>query len=282
MRAHRSITASLVAFGRGIGVGASARDPQAAALLHPLLGAVVRVATRGPAEHPLRGALRLATLGMVDHTTLRMLAIDRALRTAVDEGARQIVILGAGLDSRASQSPRRELTFFEVDHPATQRFKQSRVSAAHRAVFVPVDFEVDDLARSLEQAGHDRTVPTVWLWEGVTMYLRPPAIDATLQVIEARSGPKSTAIVSYVEPLKFPLGEAARPVVDLGFRIMGEPLYGLMDRREMRQRLFKHGFEVRSDGNSEDWALAEGRSGRLASTFRVERLATARFRRSRS
>ncbi|MEJ0015590.1 MAG: class I SAM-dependent methyltransferase [Acetobacteraceae bacterium] len=112
------------------------------------------------------------------------------LARAVDRGVRQAVILGAGLDTFALRNPHaaRGLRVFEVDHPATQQHKRARMAAASLAapdclVFVPVDFERDDLAMALHQAGFDADAPCFFLWLGVVAYLSREAIDATLRTI---------------------------------------------------------------------------------------------------
>jgi methyltransferase (TIGR00027 family) len=99
---------------------------------------------------------------------------------AVAEGIRQYVILGAGLDSfayrRADLLDR--LRVFEVDHPASQAWKQARLAelGIHHPtnlVFAPVDFETQTLRQGLEAAGFDFGAPAVFSWIGVTMYLTP-------------------------------------------------------------------------------------------------------------
>src|SRR5690606_11278337 len=107
---------------------------------------------------------------------LRTLAIDALVTEGMREGIEQCVILGAGLDARAYRLP--ALTgkkVYEVDHPATQRFKRSRSkrlpSPMAELVYVSVDFGREAIDDRLLQAGFDPSVPTLFVWEGVTMYL---------------------------------------------------------------------------------------------------------------
>jgi methyltransferase (TIGR00027 family) len=105
--------------------------------------------------------------------------------------ARQLVILGAGLDARAYRLPELAgVSVFEVDHPATQVAKRQRLAEAGngdaRVVFVGVDFERDALEERLASAGHAPTVATAWIWEGVTPCLDRGAIEATLAAATRR------------------------------------------------------------------------------------------------
>src|SRR5690349_15226859 len=120
-------------------------------------------------------ALEMAR-AMADMIALRTAAIDTAVRDAIAAGAKQLVVLGAGYDGRAWRM--HELAgvkVFEVDHPATQREKRAHLAElpAAKAVvsFVPINFEKESLNTELDRAGHDRSVPTCWIWEGVVMYL---------------------------------------------------------------------------------------------------------------
>lgn len=120
------------------------------------------------------------------HATLWM-----AVRTAfLDNLVRnwdgpQVVILGAGLDTRAARLARTGLRFFEVDHPATQRSKRAGLSALggypiDAAQYAGCDFETDDPIECLVSAGLNPELPTLVLWEGVVHYLSDTAIRTTL------------------------------------------------------------------------------------------------------
>jgi methyltransferase (TIGR00027 family) len=115
----------------------------------------------------------------------------------------QYVILGAGLDSFAWRRPDmlRILTVFEVDHPATQAWKRERVAAlalpvSDGLVYAPIDFETESLRQGLDAAGFDWTKPTLFSWLGVTFYLTPDAIEATLRTI-ANATPSSEVAFDY-------------------------------------------------------------------------------------
>lgn len=197
-----SLTAMIVSASRGLALAPDeVLDPHAAALLPRPLGALLAAYRERPSP-ALHALLRRLSLGLVDHLALRTLAIDAALAHALAPAgpARQLVLLGAGLDARAHRLPQRAaLRCFEVDHPSTQAWKRARAPALETdaaPVYVAVDFALDDLGERLAASGHRQDEASAWVWEGVTMYLAPEAVDATLSRVAARSAPGSTLIAS--------------------------------------------------------------------------------------
>ncbi|MER7008132.1 SAM-dependent methyltransferase [Dactylosporangium sp. NPDC000555] len=130
---------------------------------------------------------------------VRTRLIDDLVRAALDGGARQLVLLGAGFDNRVHRiaAP----VAFEVDHPATQATKRRRVPAAlaGRARFVPVDLAADALGPALLAAGFDPAAPAVVVWEGVTNYLTAEAVDATLRALAALLEAGGRIVFTYVD-----------------------------------------------------------------------------------
>lgn len=120
------------------------------------------------------------------------------LAHAVERGARQYVVLGAGLDTFAYRNPYPTLRVFEVDHPATQAWKRERLGEAEiplpgTLTFAPVNFENQTLAEGLRRSGFRFEEPTFFSWLGVTPYLTLDAITATLRFVAAR--PAGSGIV---------------------------------------------------------------------------------------
>lgn len=182
----------------------------------------------------------------------RTVAIDEALRT---RATRQLVILGAGLDTRAWRLPELARTdVWEVDHPASQKDKRARLaadlSATARSVrFTPVDFAVDDLGAALDAAGHDPSAPTTWLWEGVVPYLTRNEVRATVAALAARTVPGSALVVNYQAPsARAAAGRLLTRV--LGSSITsGEPWRSLWRPQQMAELLAEFGLRVVSDDN---------------------------------
>jgi methyltransferase (TIGR00027 family) len=105
----------------------------------------------------------------------------------------QYVVLGAGLDSFASRAPDGGPLVYEVDRPDTQRDKRARLAAAGlvepRTVrYAGVDFESDSLVESLVAQGFRAGEPAVVSWLGVSMYLTPAALEATLRELARLAG----------------------------------------------------------------------------------------------
>jgi methyltransferase (TIGR00027 family) len=168
----------------------------------------------------------------------------------------QLVILGAGYDSRAYRlSALAGSTVFEVDHPDTQTRKQNTLAQLAtapiaRIVFAPVDFERDDLARALRDAGYQPDASSAFLWEGVTNYLSPQAVDTTLAAIHQLASPGSTLIFTYVDQAALDLGAAAFPEAARwinGVKRRGEPWTFGLQPGDLASYLADRGFTLVSD-----------------------------------
>ncbi len=256
-----SRTAALVAFLRAVahldvtGVRGFS-DPTAARLLPPpfaeLHGAIAWLDGHGQRER-----LRRAFGGLLDTMPLRTLAIDAELRAAIERGAAQVVILGAGLDGRAWRIPELSHTVvFEVDHPATQADKRTRARALGpprgELRYVSVDFERDSLDARLAEAGHDATRPTAWIWEGVITYLTLDALRHTLAIVAKRSAPISRLMAQYRAPS--PPGDRHEAGLLWAMRRINEPHIGQRHPAEMASLLEAAGLRVLGDSGAEDWA----------------------------
>lgn len=259
MRPDRpSLTATLVAAARALYAELPqglrvAPDPHAGALVPPLLRLPSQVIAAAPWAAPaVHQALGVVTVGMTWHVALRTLAIDDALRDALLAGARQIVLLGAGLDNRAGRLPEvAAARVFEIDHPDMQRYKRERLDLAGgggggERTFVPVNFERDRLDDALDRAGFSADEPAFWIWEGVTPYLTRAAVLATLRDVAGRSAPGSRLAITYTRPPEHMGESVSRAAVALA-RLVGEPVHARYDRHEMAALLEGLGFSVLSD-----------------------------------
>jgi methyltransferase (TIGR00027 family) len=115
----------------------------------------------------------------------------------------QVVLLGAGLDTRAARLARPGVRFFEVDAPATQRDKLERLSRldgypVDAATYAACDFEHEDFLERLADVGFDVDRPAVVIWEGVTYYLSEPAVRGTLRRIASGCHPATTVLFDFV------------------------------------------------------------------------------------
>src|SRR5215475_9699479 len=129
---------------------------------------------------------------------------EELLARAVFRGITQYVLLGAGLDTFAHRNPYPHLHVFEVDHPATQQWKRdlpqkNNLASPTSLTYVPVDFEHQQIATQLAEAGHDTSKPTFFAWLGVVPYLTHAAFHTTLSMIAAsRAG--SAVVMDYGQP----------------------------------------------------------------------------------
>jgi methyltransferase (TIGR00027 family) len=175
---------------------------------------------------------------------------------AVAAGVRQVVILGAGLDTFAYRNPHPGLRVFEVDHPATQAWKHERLTASgidqpERLTFVPVDFETDTLATRLEAAGFRRTDPAVFVWLGVVFYLTQDAARTTLEYIARQSEPVEV-IFDYLQP-----GDTDEDRAQLQARAnrataVGEPWFSYFTPDDIAAQLRALGFTDVEDRSATD------------------------------
>jgi methyltransferase (TIGR00027 family) len=145
--------------------------------------------------------------GVMGFLVARERHIDQVLHAFLNEGLDQLVILGAGFDARAYRFPELQqgVKIFEVDHPATQQAKLAKLQdifgqVPQHVVYVPVDFKEQTLAQRLPEAGYDETLKTLFIWQGVTVYLTPAAVDDTLAFVAHHSGQGSGIVFDYMYP----------------------------------------------------------------------------------
>jgi methyltransferase (TIGR00027 family) len=178
---------------------------------------------------------------------------------AVQRGIDQCVILGAGLDSFAYRSPlAARLVIFEVDHPATQAWKATRLHAAAVPIpdvlrLVPVDFTVDSLADRLAAAGFDRSRPAFLTWLGVTQYLPIDAISRTLEVL-AGFAAGTELVMEYLLPggLRDHGGRTLAEFFMPKAAAAGEPWTTFLTPAQARGLVITHGWRVVEDVGRQD------------------------------
>jgi methyltransferase (TIGR00027 family) len=168
-------------------------DPLAA----QILGRDAADIAKEEAAKPARRLMRL-------FIALRTRFAEDALAEAVAAGTRQLVILGAGLDTFAYRNPHAGLRVFEVDHPSTSAWKRARLTEVGLVPppslsFAPVDFERGSLADGLTTAGFEADRDAFFSWLGVVPYLTRDAIFDTLRFI-ASLRPATQMVFDYEEP----------------------------------------------------------------------------------
>jgi len=143
--------------------------------------------------------------GGTNYVIVRTRYIDDCLLQCIEDDIQQLVILGAGYDSRAFRftALKERVKIFEVDHPYSQRDKKEKVEKIsgdlpNHVIYVPVDFEKDMLDERLFAWGYDKNAKTLFIWEGVTVYLTKEAVYQTLDFVVNNSGEGSSIVFDYV------------------------------------------------------------------------------------
>ena len=211
-------------------------------------------------EHPLSQAFQRDfaeachdpdVFGFAWMMLVRTRFIDDSLERVLRNGARQVVILGAGFDTRAYRfaellEGRRVI---EIDYGATQEYKKQRLATAlgripDHVTYAPIDFAVESLAAVLRQAGHRPNEKTFYICEGVSMYVPEEGMRETFRTVAAQSAPGSSMLLEYMNRAglefarKFPIGAVKNA------RDWGEPfLFGVPDGQD-REFFRESGLEL--------------------------------------
>ena len=173
-----------------------------------------------------------------------------ALNVAVNAGATQLVVLGAGLDTLAYRTQLAgRLRIFEIDHPATQAQKREMLAAAAIAVpetlsFVPVDFEREKLSERLEAAGFKPAERSFFSWLGVVPYLTEAAIFSTLGYMAQLPG-GAEVVFDYVNPatsVSAAAGRTAHQALAARVAAIGERFQSYLDTASLCAKMSAAGF----------------------------------------
>jgi methyltransferase (TIGR00027 family) len=219
-------------------------DPLAVPILGMAETRLTELLRRAPESAPIRFFI-----------ASRSAIAEAALRTAFEtRGARQAVVLGAGLDTFAYRNPfGSALRVFEVDHPSTQAWKRRQLAACGIETppwlaFAPIDFERDLIAGALESAGWREDQRTVFIWLGVVPYLSRGAIERTLRQLGAFRG-GSEVVFDYGEPAEAlsPEARAAQARRAEAVAALGEPFLSYFDPDGVAALLNAAGFETVDD-----------------------------------
>jgi len=188
--------------------------------------------------------------GLRAFIALRSRYAEDRLAAAVERGGRQYVVLGAGLDTFAYRNPHAErgLRVFEVDHPATQRWKRAQLAAAGiplppSLTFAPVDFETQDLAQQLRAAGFDTRQPAFFSLLGVVIYLTESAAMQSFGFV-SRCAPGTEIVFEFSLPASR-LTDTARTYREMAMArvaAIGEPWITFFEPEPLAGKLRALGF----------------------------------------
>lgn len=214
---------------------------------------------------------------------LRTAELDARLTASMDAGVRQIVILGAGLDTRAARLARPGVRYFEVDHGGSLAARRARLDALgdypeSSSIEVECDFEHDDFLERLCGAGFDPTRAATIVWEGVTYYLSEAAVRATMRRVAQGCHPESALLFDFFgkQMAQGDVTDAADRGARDGLAALGEPLrWGTNDVLPLCYEL---GFRWVRVASFDEIALRRTGTYERARKWRFQSLAEARVR----
>ena len=199
--------------------------------------------------------------GLSSSIMARVRYFDEFVKKSIAEGTEQLIILGAGYDTRAYRIDElKDIKVFEVDHPNTQSFKIQKIkeifdSTPDNVIYVPVDFEEETFDQKLFDNGYDSSKKTLFVMEGLIMYIPPKAVAKTLLFIVENSGKGSQVIFDYY-PESVVDGTCK---LEIGTNIrnhlaeLGEPLQFGIEEEKIEGFLTEFGFSGIQNVTSKDY-----------------------------
>ena len=202
--------------------------------------------------------------GASNSIVARVRFFDDIVKLSLNDGLEQLVILGAGYDTRAYRIEGLDkVKVFEIDHPATQSIKIEKIteifgSLPDNVTYVSMDLELDKFDQQLLESGFNKSLKTLFIMEGLLMYLSPEIVDEILSFIVHNSGKDSAILFDYI-PLsvvdgtcKLEAGQNWRN----GVMAVGESfLFGINDG-EIQLFLVQRGFKNIKNMTGEDYKKA--------------------------
>ena len=183
---------------------------------------------------------------MHDYLAARTSFFDRIVVSAIDRGVRQVVVGAAGYDGRAFRYAKPGVRWFEVDHPVTQRDKLERLErlgvAAPHVRFIEADFTRDPVADRLRAAGLEAGVPSLFLLEGVAVYLEPAVLETVLEQFRQVAARGSRLAISV--SLSREHDESARDRFQAAVAALGEPARSMFDAGQADDLLARTGWRT--------------------------------------
>jgi methyltransferase (TIGR00027 family) len=213
-------------------------DPFARQMLTPSMLAIVNVVQHLPAR-VLARSVTLAGL------SARVLWFDAQVTEAMDSTIAQVAVIGAGYDSRAWRFRREGVQFFELDYGATQQEKVRRAPGSG-PIYVAADLTTEDAGEALVERGLDRSLPVLFVVEGVTMYLDEKIVKGQLGGLGKTSAVGSRLAVDFYPPRAAgtPLNQRQNRLQRLARIGSAEAIRLTIDRPEAVELVAESGWEV--------------------------------------
>jgi methyltransferase (TIGR00027 family) len=146
--------------------------------------------------------------GFYEYMLTRTAYFDTVFKDALSRNVSQIVLLGAGYDTRPYRYSNliTDTKIFELDTAPMQKrkrecFLKSRIIIPNNVLLVPINFETESLKDALGKAGYEDRKEALFIMEGVTYYLEPETVDATMKVVSSNSNERNTIVFDYILPV---------------------------------------------------------------------------------
>jgi methyltransferase (TIGR00027 family) len=193
--------------------------------------------------------------------TARTHHIDAVVRAELARGISQLVLLGAGYDSRPYRmaDELRGVAVFEVDLPVMSAIKRRKVrrivgDPPGNVRYVEIDFTRQDLGEQLAASGYDAGAPTLYVWSGVAPYLPEDAVREVLSFVGAQGSPDTSIVFDYCfrEVVEGDDAYYGAPELLARLKEMGEPLRSGIPRGRTAQYLADLGLRLEEDVGPQD------------------------------
>ncbi len=203
--------------------------------------------------------------GAYTYEIARAKFIDEIVLSAAAAGLDELILLGAGLDSRPYRLAEqlRGVRVVEVDHPASLASKRARVRRLlgrepDHVTFVEIDFTRDDLGGALDAAGHERSAKTLFIWSGVSPYLPEEAVAEVLSWVGAHGSPRTSIVFDalWAEAIDGSREYYGAAELRKATAETGEPLRWGIPEGRVQETLSRFGLQAERTLNSEEGRVA--------------------------
>lgn len=222
--------------------------------------------------------------GITLHYVLRKSYIEDKAIEAITNGTKQIVNLGAGFDTLAWRfcQQHEEVNFIEIDHPATSNYKKNALQkdADHLANmhFLSVDFSQQNLFQALDTCEHfDRSLPTLYICEGVLMYLSREDINTLFKSIEELTGKDSQLIFTAIEP-QHSAKNNIRSLLYFYLKAVNEPICWVQDSSELESFVHAQNCNLEAYADTDELKRRYIQKGKTPNLHWGEYLVSVRFK----
>jgi methyltransferase (TIGR00027 family) len=199
--------------------------------------------------------------GIYEYVIARTKYIDNIFKESIENGIEQILIFGAGFDSRTLRFAKKNIIIkiFELDSLPTQtaklkQFRKKDISIPKNTIFIPMDFHVDSVSEKLESNGFKRNKTTLFIMEGIIMYLDKEAVDELFKLIYKLAVPESRVIFDYIHASVLRRENIYYGEKDIYEKVnsLREPWLSGIEKGEMEAFLKNYNFNLIQNLNSED------------------------------